>query len=354
LPVFRFNKALNITRGLKVFLNLEGGVTQRAPSNAGQHKDGAENPQSTRRRMSEYQDRIKSKKQELREIKNLPVGRKPAERDERTKGEKRIEQEIFQLRNERRAAREGEVGDPATGTLPDFVIIGGKKCGTTFLYDYLLTEHPYVEYAATKELNYFDVLFDDEEIEWYRRCFPKPKCKDGRKTITGEATPDYLHNPAVPKRMAEVVPQARLIVLLRNPVDRAYSDYQHEVRFEGEGRTFEEAVGFDGASLDARCEYLSKGLYVDQLLRWSNFFAKEQMLVLKSEDFFERTPETLKLVLKFLDLPDWEPGPTGNPRRRNKGGYVQGMAPVTRQRLEDFFEPHNRRLYEYLGVDFGW
>ena len=93
MPVFRFNKALNITRGLKVFLNLEGGVTRRAPSTAGQHTDGAENPKSTRRRMSEYQDRIRSRKQELREIKNLPVGRDPAARDERTKREKRIEQE---------------------------------------------------------------------------------------------------------------------------------------------------------------------------------------------------------------------------------------------------------------------
>jgi hypothetical protein len=90
---------------------------------------------------------------------------------------------------------------------------------------------------------------------------------------------------------------------------------------------------------------------VDQLLRWSKFFDGEQMLVLKSEDFFERTTDTLKLVQSFLDLPDWEPKTW---EIHKKGDYEQEMDPATRRRLEEFFEPHNRRLYEFLGVDFGW
>ncbi len=97
--------------------------------------------------------------------------------------------------------------------------------------------------------------------------------------------------------------------------------------------------------------YLSRGVYVDQLLRWSEFYDKEQMLVLKSEDFYERAPETLMLVLDFLHLPDWQPETW---EVRNKGHYEQEMNPATRRRLEEYFEPHNRRLYEYLGVDFGW
>jgi hypothetical protein len=354
LPVFRFNKAFKLARGLKVFLKLEGGVARYAAPDARRPQDGAENLKNTQRRTSEYREKLKSKKQELRQIKDLPVAREPTELAERTKREKRTEQEIFQLRNDRRAAREGAAGEPTTGALPDFVIVGGKKCGTTFLYDYLLTEHSHVEYAAAKELHYFDVLFDDESIEWYRRCFLRPRWKDGRKTITGEATPNYLVYPKVPERMAKVIPQARLIALLRNPVDRAYSDYHGVVGHERETRTFEEAIGFDRVSLDARCEYLSKGVYVDHLLRWSRFFNEEQMLVLKSEDLYERTQDTLQLVLDFLDLPNWQPGPTGNSSRRNKGAYVQRMDPGTRRRLEDYFEPHNQRLYEYLGVDFGW
>jgi hypothetical protein len=75
------------------------------------------------------------------------------------------------------------------------------------------------------------------------------------------------------------------------------------------------------------------------------------MLVLKSEDFFERTQGTLERVLNFLDLPNWEPEASG---KRNKGEYKPEMDPITRQRLEEYFEPHNQRLYEHLGVDFVW
>ena len=169
---------------------------------------------------------------------------------------------------------------------------------------------------------------------------------------------------------------------LRNPVDRTYSGYHHRVRRLGESRTFEEAIetafGFaevieaektrprgdkdgetsepeDRASFnDARSDLLSRGIYVDHLLRWSRFSSEEQMLVLKSEDFFERPVETLKVALRFLDLPQWEPEASELANKRNKGDYGQGMDPAIRRRLEEYFEPHNRRLYDYLGVDFGW
>jgi hypothetical protein len=75
--------------------------------------------------------------------------------------------------------------------MPDFLIIGAKKCGTTFLYD-LMSRHPYVEPAAKKELHYFDILFKEEGIDWYRRCFPVPKWKDGRRVITGRPPPTWM------------------------------------------------------------------------------------------------------------------------------------------------------------------
>ena len=178
--------------------------------------------------------------------------------------------------------------------------------------------------------------------------------------------------------MAQVVPQARLIALLRNPVDRAYSDYQMVVRKGRETRTFEEAIGLVGVagarearslgkegetpeydertSLDhVRRKYLYKSIYVDQLQRWSRFYSDEQMLILKSEDFFDHPQEILKRVFDFLDLPQWEPEASEIiPKKRNKGRYEGGMDPATRLRLEQYFEPHNKRLYEYLGVDLGW
>ena len=76
--------------------------------------------------------------------------------------------------------------------------------------------------------------------------------------------------------------------------------------------------------------------------------------MLKSEDFFERPVETLKVVLTFLELPEWEPEASELANKRNKGDYGQKMDPAIRRRLEEYFEPHNQRLYDYLGVDFGW
>jgi hypothetical protein len=281
-------------------------------------------------------------------------------------------QEIRRLRTELRTAKQRrsvETG-PVTGALPDFLIIGAPKCGTTSLY-YLLTEHPHVKPAAAKELHFFSSHFD-LGIDWYRRCFPRPTHKDGRSTITGEATPSYLADPYAPARVAEVVPQARLIVLLRNPVDRAYSHYQMGRRKGWETTaTFEEAVGAEHAvrplgegeatsesknsiTLDDGSWYLSAGIYVDQLARWSSFLRDERMLVLRSEDFSWRPEETLKRVLGFLELPDWVPEAGEFHKKLHSGGYEQEMQSATRRRLKEYFEPHNRRLYSLLDEDFGW
>jgi Sulfotransferase domain len=354
LPNFRFSKVLGAARSVI------------SPADTQQPADQTENLiKNTRQRISELRGQIKSKRQEvLRQKRELHPGSEKAERARFKKSKKRAQQETFQLRRQLRAAQRLRkelrtsrqradsahdrpvpqvAAEPETGALPDFVVIGGKKCGTTFFY-HLLTQHPHVEPAASKELHYFDALFDEETVEWYRRCFPVPKWENGRRTITGEATP-YIASRHAPERMAKVVPRARLISLLRNPIDRAYSDYQQVVRKGREPRTFEEAVE------DETSEYLSRSVYVDQLLRWSEFFPREQMLVLKSEDFFERPTETLSRVLDFLDLPGWQPEEA---EVRNRGTYTENMDPATRRRLEEYFEPHNRRLYEYLGADLGW
>jgi hypothetical protein len=337
-------------------------------------KDPAERSEHEKRKLGLQQERLRLRA-ELRAAKRkgraASIGRK--------KRKKTIQQEIFQLERERRAAREGHSrltpaggrpvspteDGPETGALPDFVIIGEKKCGTTFLY-HLLGKHPLVEPAASKELHFFDVHFD-EGIEWYRRCFPPPKRRGARQTVTGEATP-YMSNRHAPGRMAQVVPEARLIALLRNPVERAYSDYQMVARKGRENETFEEAMravakahppdgegGDRAGSRDGRHRYLFRSVYVDHLLRWMEFFDREQLLVLKSEDFFENPRETLEVVLEFLGLPEWEPEASElEGGKRNAGRYEKEMDPVLRKRLEEYFEPHNRRLYDFLGTDFGW
>jgi hypothetical protein len=385
LQIFRFEKAFAIARNVKAFLNPEDGNTPSALPAVERHED----PKAAQLRASEHKKRlrseIKSKRQELSQIKEKAHAAKEwAERIEHNKRKKGIQQEIFRLERELRAAKVGgdkdtlagrhsapaaEGEEPQTGALPDFVIIGTQKGGTTFLY-HLLTQHPLVEPAASKESHFFDLFFD-EGVEWYRRFFPAPRWEDDRRTITGEASPYYLFHPYAAERMAKVVPKARLIALLRNPVDRAYSLYQQQVRKGHETLKFEDAIESEEARLrgerDRMLEdehlasfehqhfsYLSRGIYVDQLLRWSRFFDREQLLVLKSEDFFENPIETLQVVLEFLGLPGWKPEVSGLENKRNAGEYERGMNPSTRRRLEEYFEPHNRRLYDHLGVDLGW
>jgi hypothetical protein len=389
LSVYLLDKALDIARQVKTLLNLEGGVIRGAAPDTdrrgdrARHRKKAQQPTSeqsnqveSKRRKFSFIRKIQSKKRELSLIRekmdfatNPKAKRIHNKRRKRARQRKRARLELFQLQRELDAPKEGVDSEPDTGTLPDFVIIGAQKGGTDFLY-HLLTHHPLVESAAFKEVHFFDRHFD-KGVEWYCRCFPHPKWKGGRRTITGEATPYYLFHRPVAQRMAEMVPQARLIALLRNPVTRAYSHYQMQVRRGQEPRTFEEVTEAEATRLRAEgnemledkqevgfkqqhYSYLSRGVYVNQLLRWSEFFSKEQMLVLKSEDFFERPVEILKVVLAFLDLPEWEPKASELQERRHEGSYEQEMDPSTRQRLEAFFEPHNRRLYDYLGVDFGW
>jgi hypothetical protein len=234
------------------------------------------------------------------------------------------------------------------GALPDFIIIGAAKGGTSTLYD-LLRSHPHVRVAAHPEIHYFDRNFE-MGLDWYRWHF-RPRLKKGdRWTITGEASPSYLFDERIPQRVFKDLPAAKLIALLRNPVDRAYSHYQHTVRSLNTSLSFEQVIE-EEMSGDMGRGYLARGIYVDQLKRWHQFFDRERLLVVKSEDFFSSTQDTLKCVLGFLDLPEWEPK---NVPARNKGRYTQPMSPETRERLREYFEPHNQRLYEYLGRDFGW
>ena len=253
-------------------------------------------------------------------------------------------------------------------TLPDFLIIGAQKCGTTFLYQ-LLVQHPRVKSAFLKEVHYFDLNFGKGN-NWYRSNFPL-QMRNTRTYITGEASPYYLFHPHAAKRASMVVPDAKLIILLRNPVDRAYSHYQHQVkRVTGEARetlTFEEAIEAEERILPAEVSkmlqdeyykssshrtrsYLSRGRYMDQLLIWSSFFPRRRMLVLKSEDLFDDTTNALERVLDFLAIPHWAPETYAIPNKRE----YTGLDPLVRQRLDEYYKLHNQRLYEYLGADLGW
>jgi len=231
--------------------------------------------------------------------------------------------------------------------MPDFLIIGAQKCGTTSLYSYL-TQHPRVMAGYKKEVHFFDNPNHFRKgIKWYRAHFP---CVPNReKSLVGEATPAYLCHPQVPERVCEAMPRTRLIVLLRNPVDRTFSHYCHRIRHGTETRSFESAIRGGEKKFSS---YLARGIYADQLKRWLALFPREQFLILKSEALFQHPEDTFSKVTEFLHLPAWHPDP--NMFRKYNAGRHSDMDEKTRAYLAAYFAPHNERLYHLSGEDFGW
>ena len=252
-------------------------------------------------------------------------------------------------------------------SMPEFLIIGAAKCGTSSLYFYL-TQHPCVAPAFKKEVYFFDRGFS-KGYGWYRAHFPTlmTKRSGGKSRITGEATPCYIFHPHAAKRIAECVPDVKLIALLRNPVDRAYSYYHQKLRSGHETLSFEAAIESEEARLHGELDrmiadenyfsfnrqnysYLARGVYADGLKVWLDSFPREQMLILATEDFSKNRQQTLERVMQFLELPNLE---LNDRRKYNSIPYPKIEAKL-RKRLIEYFEPHNERLYKLLDMKFDW
>ena len=261
--------------------------------------------------------------------------------------------------------------------LPDFLIIGTQRGGTTALYHYIKT-HPCIEPATATEVHFVDKRFH-KGMAWYRGHFPTRIKKyyaehiSGRALLTGEASSSYLFHPHAPRRVRKALPHVKLIVLLRNPVDRAYSQYFHAVELGHETySSFEEAIEGEEertarerekilqdelyySSAYKHLSYLTRGIYVDQLRAWMDLFPRKQFLILKSEEFYSDPVTAFKQVASFLNLAEAEPRIKKQAYKQYEHNtYSSHMDSALRKRLIDYFEPHNARLYEFLGVDFGW
>ncbi len=240
---------------------------------------------------------------------------------------------------------------------PDFIVIGGMKCGTSSLYRHLCL-HPQVLPSFTKEVNFLTHNFERGSA-WYRCNFPSTFAMNSRGNLkTGEASPHYISDPEVPKRVRELVPEVKLIALLRDPVMRAYSDYHMFVRAQLEKRSFERAIeAEEHAKPEEQPElpYIGRGIYVDQLRRWRDHFPGSQLLILRSEDLWADPVGTLETVCRFVGLApfDWS-SVAESLYPRNVGAYEQDMTDEMRERLISFYRPHNDRLCEYLGRDMHW
>ena len=256
--------------------------------------------------------------------------------------------------------------------LPDFVIIGVHKGGTTSLYDYL-AGHPQVVPALEKEVHYFDRRYDGRPRS-YQASFPNSArmayvARRHGGAITGEASPYYISNPHIPRRAAEMIPPARYIALLRNPVDRAISAFHHNrSRTPNEPLdSFAEAVEreltelpdeFDKVLADQHYSdfsyvwhcYLSRGVYARQLESWFATVPADRVLVLQSERLGSEPDTVFGEVLEFLELPEWRPPAFA---RLNANTYPD-VDPGLRAELVEWFRPHNERLFELIGETYDW
>jgi hypothetical protein len=197
--------------------------------------------------------------------------------------------------------------------LPNFLVIGAQRCGTTLLDTILRVHEDIYVPPHRKEVHYFDMHFA-RGVDWYQSFFPAEE--DVHKYLAvGEVTPDYIFGPEVPERIAALLPTCRLIVMLRNPVQRAFSGYLHHVRSFNERRTFAQ---FIEEQHDAR----QRGFYAQQIKRYLDFFPEDRMLIMLSEEVFQKPESELERLANFLHLSHSWKNPTKLVQSRVNRGDV--------------------------------
>jgi len=247
--------------------------------------------------------------------------------------------------------------------LPDFLILGTQKGGTTSLYRYIAT-HPNIKpNYVVKELSFFDELFS-RGIPWYKSNFPIRK----KHYLYYEGTTHYLFNPNCALRVSEILPNCKFIVLLRNPVSRAFSSYKHQVRAGREKLSFEDAVSKEKERLKGEKDkliadknyfsynyqhfsYLERGKYAEQIKIWFKYFPKSSFLFLKSEEFYRDTQKSLEEVCEFLEIKKIK---FNVKKKFNSVPYNEKISDDVKHELEKFFKSHNEELKKLIGKSFTW
>jgi hypothetical protein len=215
------------------------------------------------------------------------------------------------------------------GALPTFVIIGAQKCGTTALHSYL-ARHPEISMSRPKELDFFVAEKNwDKGLEWYRHRWNGPE-----KPVRGESSPNYTAYPNfkdVPERMAELLPDVKLIFMVRDPIARVRSSYIHAYSNAAEDRPMREAV------LDPARAYVWRSRYHAQLSRFLEHYPMERVLLLEQDELLNDRQATLERVFAFLGARQgvWresfnEPRLETSARRRRTrlGVYAANRLPV--------------------------
>jgi hypothetical protein len=254
---------------------------------------------------------------------------------------------------------------------PDFLIIGAQKAGTSSLYSWL-TKHPDVLAARQKELHYFDRRASSSPVTAYWVDFPLRlkmfalRCLRRRNVVTGEATPVYLFHPCVPVLVAQHLPDARLIVLLRDPVERAISHYWMEFNRDVEMLSLEEALAAEQDRIRPELDrverqeapgenfrwasYVARGQYAEQFECWLALFPRSQMLVIEFGQLVSDPLSVYEQTLRFLGV---DPGVAPTPAfEAVLVGSRAETRPETVAWLRKQFQKSNERLHDLVGIDY--
>jgi hypothetical protein len=242
--------------------------------------------------------------------------------------------------------------------LPHFIVIGAQKAGTTSVHEWLL-QYPGIYLPASKEAHYF-TLFYDKSVQWYANHFAGAQ----RGQLRGDITPYYAFHPYAAERIATLLPAVRLIVLVRDPVERTISHYFHEVRRGKESLPLTEALAAEPMRLEGAADrlrqpgsqdlahqcfsYVSRSRYELQIMHYRRFFASSQLLVLRSEDVFANHTGTWERLLTHI-------GASAHDLQRalpqaNAGrGEAASVPNELRTELHDTFAP----TYQWMDREYG-
>lgn len=261
---------------------------------------------------------------------------------------------------------------------PDFLVVGTKRGGTTSLYNYLM-QHPgilgtFPRLRSKKSTNFF---FADRPRSnlWYRSHFHTQtfrrvlESRLGYRPLGFEASPYYIWDPRIAPRVHDLYPHLKAVVLLRDPVRRAWSHYQERVQNGVEPLTFDQALNVENARLMGEVERMSadphyhstaydwysyrrRGEYLSQIQNWHVHFPMDQLLILRSEDLYARPQQVVDDVCTFLGIPRH---PLPDARAFNATWRTRSSIPAAQESLlREHYSGHNRDLEDYLRTGFGW
>jgi Sulfotransferase domain len=271
-----------------------------------------------------------------------------------------------------RVARTAGYLSAALRTPPTFVVVGAQRCGTTSLFRALLSHPNILRPVMHKGVNYFDVNWE-KSWSWYLSHFPlaanaRRKAAPGHTTAgVFEASGYYMFHPHAPRRIADALPEVKIVAMVRDPVERAYSAYKHEYARGFETETFERAIGLEESRVGPELErmiadphyqsqtyrhqaYRARGQYAEQLRVFIDLLGIDKVHVIESERFFSSPLDVYSGLMGFLGQPVVPPSSFGVFNARP--GVP--LPPDLDAELRAHFEPHDRALAELVGRKLAW